>query len=107
MIREQLIEIEPGSLRLILAMVAVVIATGIALYLVKPQYLDFRDRRVSFQMLQNRSMTRRSCSKLLTGSVRISGNCSYSCTARPAICRSTKWSHTWSGVCRGSPGMRV
>ena len=53
MIREQLIEIEPGSLRLILAMVAVVIATGIALYLVKPQYLDFRDRRVSFQMLHN------------------------------------------------------
>ena len=53
MIREQLTEIEPGSLRLMLVMVAVVVATGIALYLIKPLYLDFRDKRVSFQMLQN------------------------------------------------------
>ena len=53
MIREQLTDIEPASLRLILAMVAVVFATGVTLYLIKPQYLDFRDKRVSFQMLHN------------------------------------------------------
>lgn len=53
MMREQLIEIEPGSLRLILVMAAVVVVTGITLYLVKPQYLDFRDRRVSYEMLHN------------------------------------------------------
>ena len=51
MIREQLTGIEPGSLKLMLALIAVVIATAMALYLVKPQYLDFRDRRVSYQML--------------------------------------------------------
>ncbi len=54
MIREYLIGVEPGSLKLILAMVAVVIATAIALYMVKPQYLDFRDRRVSYETLHNR-----------------------------------------------------
>jgi len=53
MIREQLIEFDPGSMRLILAMVAVLIATAVSLYMVKPQYLDFRDRRVSYQMLHN------------------------------------------------------
>ena len=53
MIREQLTEIEPGSLRMMLAMVAVVVATGIALYLIKPLYIDFRDKRVSFQMLHS------------------------------------------------------
>ena len=53
MIREQLTEIEPASLRMILAMTAVVVLTGIALYLVKPQYLDFRDRRVTYQMLHS------------------------------------------------------
>jgi len=53
MIREQLTEIDPGSLRLILAMVAVLAATAVSLYMVKPQYLDFRDRRVSYQMLHN------------------------------------------------------
>jgi Tfp pilus assembly protein PilO len=51
MMREQLRGIEPGSLKLMLALIAVVIATAMALYLVKPQYLDFRDRRVSYQML--------------------------------------------------------
>ena len=51
MIREQLTGIEPGSLKLMLMLTAVVIATAMALYLVKPYYLDFRDRRVSYQML--------------------------------------------------------
>lgn len=51
MMREQLTGIEPGSLKLMLALIAVVIATAMALYLVKPQYLDFRDRRVSYQRL--------------------------------------------------------
>ena len=51
MMREQLAGIEPGSLKLMLMLVAVVIATAMALYLVKPQYLEFRDRRVSYQML--------------------------------------------------------
>ena len=53
MMREQLLEIEPGSLKLILALVAVVIATAMALYLVKPHYLDFRDKRVSYQLLHS------------------------------------------------------
>ncbi len=53
MIREQLTAIEPSSLRMILAMTAVVVLTGIALYLIKPQYLDFRDRRVTYQMLHS------------------------------------------------------
>ena len=53
MIREQLTQIEPASLRLILTMAAVVIMTGIALYLVKPQYLDFREKRVSYKLLHS------------------------------------------------------
>jgi len=53
MIREPLIGIEPRSLQLILAMVAVLITTAVGLYMIKPQYLEFRDRRVSFEMLQN------------------------------------------------------
>ena len=53
MMREQLTAVEPASLRLILVLAAVVTVTGIALYLVKPQYLDFRDNRVSFQMLRS------------------------------------------------------
>ncbi len=51
MISEQLSGIEPRSLKLMLMLTAVVIAAAMALYLVKPQYLDFRDRRVSYQML--------------------------------------------------------
>jgi Tfp pilus assembly protein PilO len=51
--REQMIDVEPGSLKLILVLVAVVISTAIALYIVKPQYLDFRDKRSSYEMLHN------------------------------------------------------
>jgi len=53
MMREYLIGVQPGSLKLILAMGAVLIATAVALYMIKPQYLDFRDRRVSYEMLHN------------------------------------------------------
>ena len=53
MIREYLVEVEPGSVRLIVALMAVVVATGIALYMIKPQYLDFRDRRASYEMLHS------------------------------------------------------
>jgi len=53
MIRQYLIDTEPGSLKLILAMVAVVIATAIALYMIKPQYLDFRGQRASYEMLHH------------------------------------------------------
>lgn len=53
MIREQLMGVEPGSLKLIVGLVGVVIATGIALYMIKPQYLDFRDNRISYEMLHS------------------------------------------------------
>jgi len=53
MIREYLIDVEPGSLKLISGLTAVVIATGVALYMIKPQYLDFRQNRVSFEMLHS------------------------------------------------------
>ena len=53
MMREQLSGVEPGSLKLIMVLVAVVISTAILLYMVKPQYLDFRDKRSSFEMLRN------------------------------------------------------
>ena len=53
MMREQLAGVEPGSLKLIMVLIAVVISTAISLYMVKPQYLDFRDKRSSFEMLRN------------------------------------------------------
>ncbi|MGB5276371.1 MAG: type 4a pilus biogenesis protein PilO [Gammaproteobacteria bacterium] len=53
MIRQQLIELEPRSLQLILALVAAVVVTGTALYMIKPQYLEYRERRASYEMLQN------------------------------------------------------
>jgi Tfp pilus assembly protein PilO len=53
MIRDQLIEVEPGSLRLIVGLIAGVVAIAIALYLIKPQYLAFRDSRVSYEMLHS------------------------------------------------------
>jgi Tfp pilus assembly protein PilO len=53
MMREQLTAIEPRSLQLILTLTLVVVATAIALYLVKPHYLDFSDKRVAYELLQN------------------------------------------------------
>lgn len=53
MIREYLTDVEPGSLKLIVGLTAVVFATGITLYMLKPQYLDFRQNRVSFEMLHS------------------------------------------------------
>ena len=53
MIRQQLLAIEPASSKLILILFAAVLVAASALYLIKPQYLEFRDRRVAYQLLQN------------------------------------------------------
>ena len=51
MIRENLMEVEPRSLALILLLLGFVIATAMALYMVKPQYQRFSDSSNSFEML--------------------------------------------------------
>ena len=53
MMHARMIDVEPGSLKLILTLMTVVVSTAMALYLVKPQFLDFRDRRVSYEILHN------------------------------------------------------
>lgn len=51
MMRENLMEVEPRSLGLILLLLGFVIATAIALYMVKPQYQRFSENSNSFEML--------------------------------------------------------
>ena len=51
MIRENLAEVEPRSLALILLLLGFVCATAIALYMIKPQYQRFNESSNSFAML--------------------------------------------------------
>ena len=51
MIRESLMEVDVKSLSLILLLVTFVVATAMALYLIKPQYQSFDARSASFEML--------------------------------------------------------
>jgi len=51
MIRENLMEVEPRSLGLILLLIGFVLATAIALYMIKPQYQRFNDSSHSFESL--------------------------------------------------------
>ena len=51
MIRENLMDVEPKSLALILLLLGFVIATAMALYMVKPQYQRFSESSNSFAML--------------------------------------------------------
>ncbi len=51
MIRENLMEVEPRSLALILLLLSLLIVSAVALYLVKPQYQRFSENSVSLEML--------------------------------------------------------
>ena len=53
MIQHSLADVEPGSLRLIVSVISVLVATFMALYVIKPQYISFNDKSVSFEMLQS------------------------------------------------------
>ena len=53
MIRENLMEVEPRSLGLILLLLSLLVTTAIALYMIKPQYQRFNETSNSFEMLNS------------------------------------------------------
>jgi len=53
MIRENLVDVEPRSLGLILLLLSLLVITAIALYMIKPQYQRFNETSNSFEMLNS------------------------------------------------------
>lgn len=53
MIRENLTEVEPRSLALILLLISLVVVAAMSLYVVKPQYQRFSESSTSFHMLNS------------------------------------------------------
>ena len=53
MIRENLTDVEPKSLGMILLLISLVVVAAMTLYMVKPQYQSFSERSRSFEMLNS------------------------------------------------------
>ena len=51
MIRENLMQVEPRSLGMILLLISLVLVAAMALYLVKPQFQSYSEKSASFEML--------------------------------------------------------